>query len=127
MCRVEVLQAYCVSRTTDVSVIAGSSAARAVKSVSWRVSCEMEVTHVEQRAYIHISILRGRNAMECRIELVEALRNNALPYRTVARWVGKFQQGRVSTSDEQRVAINADANGIQRLPHRCGDSSRRLH
>ncbi|GFQ97918.1 HTH_48 domain-containing protein, partial [Trichonephila clavata] len=35
-------------------------------------------------------------------EFVEALGNNAVPYRTVARWVGKFQQGRVSTSDEQR-------------------------
>ncbi|GFQ91421.1 HTH_48 domain-containing protein [Trichonephila clavata] len=32
----------------------------------------------------------------------ESLGNNALSYRTVARWVGKFQQGRVSTSDEQR-------------------------
>ncbi|GFQ79090.1 uncharacterized protein TNCT_723271 [Trichonephila clavata] len=40
--------------------------------------------------------------MECHSELVEALGNNSLPYRTVARWVGKFQQGRVSTSDEQR-------------------------
>ncbi|GFV65806.1 uncharacterized protein TNCV_651291 [Trichonephila clavipes] len=35
-------------------------------------------------------------------ELVKALGNNALPYRAVARWVGKFQQGRVSTSDELR-------------------------
>ncbi|GFW43060.1 suppressor of hairless protein homolog [Trichonephila clavipes] len=35
-------------------------------------------------------------------QLVEALGNNALPYRTVARWIEKFQQGRVSTSDEQR-------------------------
>ena len=59
----------------------------------------MEVTRVEQRAYIKIAVLRGRNAMECHSELVEALGNNALPYRTVARWVGKFQQGRVSTSD----------------------------
>ncbi|GFW13978.1 transposable element Tcb1 transposase [Trichonephila clavipes] len=40
--------------------------------------------------------------MECHTELVEALGNNALPYRTVARWIGKFQQGHASTSDEQR-------------------------
>ncbi|GFV47716.1 transposable element Tcb2 transposase [Trichonephila clavipes] len=40
--------------------------------------------------------------MECHSELLEALGNNALPYRTVARWIEKFQQGRVSTSDEQR-------------------------
>ncbi|GFT45917.1 uncharacterized protein TNCV_2250561 [Trichonephila clavipes] len=33
---------------------------------------------------------------------VEALGSNVLPYRAVARWIGKFQQGRVSTSDEQR-------------------------
>ncbi|GFX82281.1 HTH_48 domain-containing protein [Trichonephila clavipes] len=39
--------------------------------------------------------------MKYHSELVEAFGNNALPYRTVARWVGKFQQGRVSTSDEQ--------------------------
>ncbi|GFY28588.1 uncharacterized protein TNCV_4150191 [Trichonephila clavipes] len=40
--------------------------------------------------------------MERHSELVEALGNNALPYRTIARWIGKFQQGRVSTNDEQR-------------------------
>ncbi|GFR03775.1 HTH_48 domain-containing protein [Trichonephila clavata] len=63
----------------------------------------MKVTRVEQRAFlIKIAVLRGRNEMECHSEFVEALANNALPYRTVARWVGKFQQGRVSTSDEQR-------------------------
>ncbi|GFV62410.1 HTH_48 domain-containing protein [Trichonephila clavipes] len=62
----------------------------------------MEVNRIEQHAYIKIAVLGGRNAMECHSELVEALGNNALPYRTVARWVGKFQQGRVSTSDVQR-------------------------
>ncbi|GFQ72527.1 HTH_48 domain-containing protein [Trichonephila clavata] len=62
----------------------------------------MEVTRVEQRAYIRIAVLRGRNEMEYHSEFIEALGNNALSYRTVAWWVGKFQQGRVSTSDEQR-------------------------
>ncbi|GFU14696.1 transposable element Tcb2 transposase [Trichonephila clavipes] len=80
-----------------------------------------------ERAYIKIAVLRRRNAMECHSELVEALGNNALPYRTVERWLGKFQQGRLSTSDEQRGALNVDADGIQRLPHHCGDSSRGLH
>ncbi|GFV85758.1 uncharacterized protein TNCV_2003781 [Trichonephila clavipes] len=61
----------------------------------------MEVTRVEKRAYTEIAVLRERNAMECHSELVEAFGNNALPYRTVARWIGKFQKGRVSTSDEQ--------------------------
>ncbi|GFQ94484.1 HTH_48 domain-containing protein [Trichonephila clavata] len=62
----------------------------------------MEVTCVKQRAYIKIVVLRGRNEMEYHSEFVEALGENALPYRTVERWVGKFQQGCVSTSDEQR-------------------------
>ncbi|GFU08974.1 HTH_48 domain-containing protein [Trichonephila clavipes] len=72
----------------------------------------MEVTRVEQRAYIKTAVLRKRNAMECHSELEEALGNNALPYRTVPRWIGKFQQGRVSTSDEQRswhpVSVRTD-------------------
>ncbi|GFQ98252.1 HTH_48 domain-containing protein [Trichonephila clavata] len=58
----------------------------------------MEVTRVERRAYIKIAVLRGNNEMECHSEFVEPLGNNALPYLTVARWIGKFQQGRVSTS-----------------------------
>ena len=62
----------------------------------------MEAIHVEQRAYIVITVLRGRIGMECHSELVKAVGNNALTYRTVAWRVGKFHQGRVSTSDEQR-------------------------
>ncbi|GFV44554.1 uncharacterized protein TNCV_3287361 [Trichonephila clavipes] len=63
----------------------------------------MEVTRVEQRAYTQKkkTILQERNAMECQSELVEALGNNALPYCTVAWRIGKIQQERVSTSDEQ--------------------------
>ncbi|GFX09314.1 uncharacterized protein TNCV_1887271 [Trichonephila clavipes] len=72
----------------------------------------MEVTRVEQRIYIKIAVLRERITMECHSELVEALGSNALPYRTVARWIRKFQQGRVSTSDEQRsgrpVSVRTD-------------------
>ncbi|GFS60768.1 hypothetical protein TNCV_2001671 [Trichonephila clavipes] len=47
----------------------------------------MKVTRVEQRSYIKIAVLGEKNAMEYYSELVEALENNALPYRTVARWV----------------------------------------
>ncbi|GFR23305.1 HTH_48 domain-containing protein [Trichonephila clavata] len=62
----------------------------------------MEVTSVDQRAYIKIAVLLGRNEMECHSEFVEALENNVLPYRTVARWVSKFQQGRVSNVRDDR-------------------------
>ncbi|GFR13228.1 histone-lysine N-methyltransferase SETMAR [Trichonephila clavata] len=72
----------------------------------------MEVTRVEQRTYIKIAVLRGRNAMECHSEFVRALGNNAPPYSKVARWAGKFQQGCVSTSDEHRsgrpVSVQTD-------------------
>ncbi|GFQ94606.1 HTH_48 domain-containing protein [Trichonephila clavata] len=72
----------------------------------------MEVIRVEQHVYIKIAVLRGRNEMEYHSKFVEALGNNALPYRTVARWEGRFQQGRVSTSDEQRsgrsVSVRTD-------------------
>ncbi|GFV30291.1 hypothetical protein TNCV_97661 [Trichonephila clavipes] len=47
----------------------------------------MEVTLVEQCSYIKIVVPRGNNAMEYHSESVEALGNNALPYRTVAWWV----------------------------------------
>ncbi|GFV38425.1 HTH_48 domain-containing protein [Trichonephila clavipes] len=83
----------------------------------------MEVTRVEQRAYIKIAVLKGRNAMKCHSELVEALGNNDLPYRTVARWIEKFQQGRVSTSDEQcskrPVSVRTDLTHdvIEQLAH----------
>ncbi|GFR08344.1 hypothetical protein TNCT_108331 [Trichonephila clavata] len=45
----------------------------------------MEITRVEQRAYIKIAVLRGRNEMEYQSEFAEALGNTVLPYRTVAR------------------------------------------
>ncbi|GFV30912.1 uncharacterized protein TNCV_4013461 [Trichonephila clavipes] len=60
----------------------------------------MEVTSVEQHAYIKIAIFRQRNQMECQNELVEALGNNVLLQSTVVRWIGKFHPGRVSKSDD---------------------------
>jgi hypothetical protein len=43
----------------------------------------MDVTGVEQRTYVKIVVLRGRNTRDCHSELVKALANYALPYRTV--------------------------------------------
>ena len=63
----------------------------------------MEVTRQEQRSYVKIAVLRGRNAKECHSELTEALGNLALPYRTVARWVAAFQRGRVASADMRRT------------------------
>ena len=46
---------------------------------------EMEVSRQEQRSYVKIAVLRGRNANECHSELTEDLGNRSPPYRTVAR------------------------------------------
>ena len=62
----------------------------------------MEVTRLEQRSYVKIAVLRGRNAKECHSELKEALGNRALPYRIVARWTAAFQHGRVASADMHR-------------------------
>ena len=43
----------------------------------------MDMTWLEQRAYIKIPILWWRNARECNSELVEGMGNNACPYRTL--------------------------------------------
>ncbi|GFT75369.1 uncharacterized protein TNCV_968041 [Trichonephila clavipes] len=117
-------------RTTDGYVIADSNAARAVKSVNWYVSCEIEVTRVDQCAYIKTAVLRGRNVMECHSELVEDLLHNALQYRTVERWE-PIPGRRFATREDIANAVlqtqvtrfthsaaNAEANGIQHLPHR---------
>ena len=63
----------------------------------------MEVTRQEQRSYVKVAVLRGRNAKECHSELTEALGNRALPYRTVARWVSAFQRGRDASADMRRT------------------------
>ena len=63
----------------------------------------MEVIRQEQRSYVKIAVLQGKNAKECHSELTEALGNRALPYRTVARWAAAFQRGRVASADMRRT------------------------
>ena len=63
----------------------------------------MEVTRQEQRSYVKIAVLWGRNAKECHSELTEALGNRALPYKTFARWSAAFQCGRVASADMRRA------------------------
>ena len=47
----------------------------------------MEVMKHEQRSYVKIAFLHGRNGREYHTELRKALGVHAMPYRTVARWV----------------------------------------
>ena len=45
-------------------------------SVVGQTKCKMDVIRLEQRAYIKIAAMRGRNARECHSELVEAVESN---------------------------------------------------
>ncbi|GFX15469.1 hypothetical protein TNCV_3303981 [Trichonephila clavipes] len=79
----------------------------------------MEVTHVEQRAYIKIAVLRERNAMECRSELVEALGIPTIPYgSTVDRKVSALslawaRQHRHWTVDDWKHVAWSDKSRFQ--------------
>jgi hypothetical protein len=48
-------------------------------SVVSQTLCRMDVTRLEQHAYIKIAVVQGRNARKCHNELVESMGNNALP------------------------------------------------
>ncbi|GFQ90038.1 hypothetical protein TNCT_682401 [Trichonephila clavata] len=72
----------------------------------------MEVIRFEQRTCIKIAVVRGRNEMECHSEFVEALGNDTLPYRTIARWVGKFQQGlKICSHEDMNAKMRERSSG----------------
>ncbi|GFS67677.1 uncharacterized protein TNCV_4363631 [Trichonephila clavipes] len=101
--------------TTDRSVIAGSSAARAVKSVSWGVSFEIEVTRVEQRAYIKIAVLRVRNP-PCDFDLILKIKEPLHGRRFATREEIANAVCQQVTQFTHNVA-NAETDGMLRLPH----------
>ncbi|GFW32809.1 uncharacterized protein TNCV_1773781 [Trichonephila clavipes] len=107
----------------------------------------MEVTRVEHRAYIKIVVFRGRNAIECHSELVATFETTGLcaeklehpPYTSnispcdfdlISKIKKPIRGRRFATRDDfanavrQQVtrftqgAANAEADGIQCLPHR---------
>jgi len=53
----------------------------------------------DQRSWIKIEVAQGRSAQTCLQGLREACGDAALPYRTVARWVKLFREGRDSIQD----------------------------
>jgi len=56
----------------------------------------------EQRSWKKIQCARGRTARQCHQDLQEACGEPALPYRTVARWVKVFNEGRQNVADMRR-------------------------
>ena len=79
------------------------------------------VTISEQRSYIKIETLRGKNPTEIHDALSEVCGEFAVDVRTVSRWTNRFRGGYVSiandprlgrprtTTDERRVKLVADA------------------
>ena len=73
----------------------------------------------EQRRWIKIECARGRTARKCHQGFQEACGESALPYRTVARWVKAFNEGRQAADCSIRtINTTGAAKGILRLPHR---------
>ena len=56
-------------------------------------------TKLEQRSWIKIEATRGRSTQEYFQRLREACGDAVLPYRTVARWVKAFREGRDAVQD----------------------------
>ena len=73
----------------------------------------------EQRSWIKIECARGRTARQCHQGLQEACGESALPYRTVARWVKAFNEGRQAVDRSIRtINTTGAAKRVLRLPHR---------
>ena len=73
----------------------------------------------EQRAYCKIHGLLGKSASEFKSELDTVYRENTIPYRTVARWVSYFKEGRSSVKDEARPGRSVSAtseNAVATVP-----------
>ena len=68
-------------------------------SIGFQPLSSMDVSRLEQRAYVKIAVLCGQNARECHAQLIEAVGDHALPYWTVARWVPAIQLGWVASTD----------------------------
>ncbi|GFW37481.1 uncharacterized protein TNCV_860881 [Trichonephila clavipes] len=76
----------------------------------------MEVTHFEQRGYIKTAFLQGRNST-CDFDIIPKIKELILGRRFVTR-------EDIANAVRQQVtrftlgAANAEADSIQRLPHR---------
>ena len=56
-----------------------------------------------ERSRINIKVAGGRSTQECFQELHEAYGDAVLPYRTMARWVKAFREGRDAVQDNLRT------------------------
>ena len=72
-------------------------------------------TELEQRSWIKTEVARCRSKQECFQRLREACGITALQYRTVARWIKAFREGRDSVKDNLRTGRSHVENRVQLL------------
>ena len=73
-------------------------------------------TKLEQRSWIKIEVAQGRSSQECFQRLLEAYGNAAVPYRTVARCIKAFREGRDAVQGNLRTGrLHVKNNTVQLL------------
>ena len=61
-----------------------------------------QIARSDQRSYIKIETLRGKNPIEIHNALHEVCGDSVVDRSTVSRWVSRFREGRVSIQDDPR-------------------------
>ena len=73
-------------------------------------------TKLKQRFWIKIEVAQCRSLRKCFQRLLEACGDVAFPYRSVARWVKAFWEGRDAVQDNLgTVRPNVENNAVQLL------------
>jgi transposase len=61
-----------------------------------------QISRSDQRSYIKIETLRGKNPTEIHNALHEVCGDSVVDRNTVSRWASRFREGRVSIQDDPR-------------------------
>ena len=75
-----------------------------------------EFTKLEKRSWIKIQVAGGRGRQKFLQGLREACGNAALSYRTVARWIKAFREGREAVQENLRTGRpHVESNTVKLL------------
>ena len=83
-------------------------------------------TKQEQRTWLKFQYARGHTARQCHEGLVEAFGNAASPYRTAARWIRAFNEGRDNVEHMARPGRPSDSDEDVEAVSTLLDTDRRL-
>jgi len=62
-----------------------------------------EISRSDQRSYIKIETLRGKNRTEIHNALHDVCGDSVVDRGTVSRWASRFREGRVRIQDDSRI------------------------